>query len=59
MSDFRMPDAWYEPPDEETRGTQVTCEDDCMLEDEHETCYTREDAIEDAAERRRDQEMDR
>lgn len=53
MSDFRMPDSFYEPPDEQV------CEDGCVIEDEHDRCYTREDWLADEADRRYDEMKDR
>ena len=50
MTDFHMPDSFYEPPDEfESKG----CVDDCILD--HDTndseCYTYDDALADKADR--------
>lgn len=57
MTDFRMPDSYYDPPDEEEREE---CEDGCTLDPDHRgSCYTREDRIADEAEQRREMERDR
>lgn len=60
MTDFRMPDSYYDPPDYDEDEDREDCESDCILESDHRgSCYTREDRAADEAEARRDAERDR
>lgn len=45
-------DAWLEPPDE------APCDDGCILEDEHDQCWTAQDAWEEAQLQRWEQRRD-
>lgn len=48
-------DQWLEPPDP---GCQEGCEADCILEDPHDTCWTLQDAKDEAALERWEAERD-